>query len=242
MKEVKKEVYGTRNSWLKPMLESNNINFFSDLWVATCRSKINNDNLSRYAVLLESKSDKNVKENIKENVPVYFIRILKNNQVYLENLRNNKSKTLSYKEFIRGFTSKLGCKHISSFAKGSTNASSLSVFFREYMGKGFALTDVDFYFGASNIMIEEKGFVKGGEYCYLGIGQCISFREIIKDIFNNPKFYLVSKQEKKFYMSELIKLNCFNSEEIKGWGKMNPIKVYETSRKGIINKLLSHNN
>ena len=93
-------------------------------------------------------------------MPVYFIKILKNNQIFLENLRNNKSKTLSYKEFIEGFTSKLSCEHISSFAKGSTNASSLSMFFREYMGKGFALTDVDFYLGTSNIMIEEKGFVK----------------------------------------------------------------------------------
>ena len=237
MKEVKEEVYGSRNSWLKPILESNDIDFFSDLWVATCRNKLNNDKLSRYAVLLESKSNKNVKENIKENVPVYFIKILKNNQIFLENLRNNKSKTLSYKEFIKGFTSKLSCEHISSFAKGSTNASSLSVFFREYMGKGFALTDVDFYLGTSNIMIEEKGFVKDN-HCYLGIGQCISFTEIIKDIFNNPKFYIISKQDNKYYMSEIIKLNCFNSKEIEGWGKMNPIKVNETSKEGILNKLL----
>lgn len=224
MKEVKEEVFGSRNSWLKKILETNSFDFFPDMWIATCRNSINSNKQSRYAILLESLPNNSILNNIKNNIPVYYIKFLKEDRIFFQNFRTKKDKIVNYEHFIKGFTSKLECKHIKSYAKGSKNSSKLSNFFREYMGKGYALTDIDFYFDSANLIIEEKGFVSNG-HCYLGLGQCISFNEILMDIFNNPRFYFLAKQKNEYYASELIRLNCSNCVEIEKWGKMIPVKV-----------------
>lgn len=231
MKDVKKEIFGSRDSWLIEILKKRQISFLKDIWIATCRNSINNDKKTRYAVLLETK-DISILNYINIEIPIYYI-IVNKDSIYLENLRDNRSATMNYKTFIENFTNKLKCKFIKSESEGSSNSTALSVFFRENMGKGYSLSDIDFYIKNSSILIEEKGYVKEGKG-YLGQGQCLSFMEFVNDIFINSIFYVLLKSNNKFYYKNLNLISCSNIKEIEKWGKMVEFSVDEITEDELI--------
>jgi hypothetical protein len=231
MKEVKKEIFGSRDSWLIEILKNRKISYLKDIWIATCRNSINNDKKTRYAILLEKK-EISILKYINSEIPVYYI-VVNKDSIYLENLRDNKSATMNYETFIENFTKKLKCEFIKSSSTGSSNSTALSVFFRENMGKGYSLSDIDFYINDSNILIEEKGYVKDGKG-YLGQGQCLSFKEFVNDIFINSIFYILLKSNNKFYCKNLNLISCGNIKEIEKWGKMVEFSVDEISEDQLI--------
>jgi hypothetical protein len=231
MKEVKKEIFGSRESWLIEILKKKEINYIKDIWIATCRNSINSNKKTRYAILLETR-DTSILNFINTEIPVYFI-IVETETIYVENLRDNRSSRMSYETFIINFTKKLNCQFIKSSSSGSSNSTALSVFFRENMGKGYSLSDIDFYLKDSNILIEEKGFVNEGNG-YLGQGQCLSFKEFVNDIFINSKFYVLLKSKDKYYFNNLNSISCNNVVELDKWGKMIEFKVDEISEEDLI--------
>ena len=86
MKEVKNEIFGSRNSYLSEIFKKNEIAYIDGFFVVTCRARINSDKETRYLLLIENQNTIDV-SNIKENIPTYQIAF--NNQyASLTNLRN----------------------------------------------------------------------------------------------------------------------------------------------------------
>jgi len=241
MEEVKTEKFGSRNSTLKSLLTENKINFLSNIWVITCRASINADKNKRYLVCIEVQYDeieyKDLLNNINKNISILFVKFNEENkQVFVENLKTNKKGEMSYDDFKKRIIEVTGCNYVDSYALGSKESSPLSRYFRENMGKGFALTDIDFYLTKRNIFIEEKNFVIGN-IGYVGIGQCISFKEIINDIFVDLELKIICISKNEFYIADLKQINCHNSEIISGWGKMVAFDIVKISKKDLINYL-----
>jgi len=228
MEEIKTEKFGSRISLLKPILESNNIEFITNLWVVTCRQAVNNDKNSRYLVIIENVFDlkyNQLLDKINRNIPiinVIFDETEKKIKVY--NFKTDKHVILNYKDFKESIIRLTKCRYIDSFALGSKESTALSRFFREHMGKGFALTDIDFYLTKKKLFLEEKNFVRNNTG-YIGVGQCISFKEIILDVFPDIELSVVCISDNNYFTCDFKSIDCSKSEIISGWGKMVPFKV-----------------
>ena len=241
MEEVKKEKFGSRKSILKDLFKTNCISFISNIWVITCRNRINSDKDTRYLICIEGKiSDESVKillSHIKVSIPIINVCFdEESKKIDLVDLINQKKSILSYEEFKNAIIKRTCCKYIDSYAKGSTESTPLSRFFRENMGKGFALTDIDFFITSKKLFFEEKNFIKNNEG-YLGIGQCISMQEIINDIFNDITLKIVCIDNNNFYLSDVQGIDCYNTKVIEGWGKMVVFKLDKVSKEDFIKTL-----
>ena len=94
-------------------------------------------------------------------------------KITIDNIKTKQKGVLSYDRFKQRIIEITNCKYVNSYAMGSKESTPLSRFFREKMGQGFALTDIDFYLTKNKLFIEEKNFIKDNTG-YIGIGQCIS--------------------------------------------------------------------
>lgn len=241
MEEVKKEKFGSRKSILKDILIHNKIKFISNIWIITCRNVINPNKNNRYLVCIEGEYDNieygDLLKKINKNVSILNLKFNeKDRTVIIKNLESNKIEVLSNEDLKNRIIDLTKCKFISSYAMGSEESTPLSRFFRENMGKGFALTDIDFYILEKKIFIEEKNFIKDNQG-YLGVGQCISFKEIINDIFNSLDLKIICNDGDDFFMADVNKINCGNTKFIDGWGKMVVFGLEKINKKDLINYL-----
>lgn len=239
MEEVKEEKFGSRKSILKYFLLKSNITFINNIWVVTCRYAINSDKNSRYLVCIESNSfDSNYESIIKyinNNVSIIHIKFNEDKkQIVVTNIKSKQSGLLNYAQFKNRIIELTKCKYVDSFALGSSESTPLSRFFRENMGKGFALTDIDFYLIKKELFIEEKNFVKNNKG-YLGVGQCISFKEIVNDVFHSVKLKIICIADEKYYVADLTNIDCYNTKVISGWGKMVEYEVKSLNETELIN-------
>lgn len=241
MKEVKKEKFGSRKSVIKKILIENNIDFISGIWIITCRYRINSDRNTRYLVCIEEKNRslkyESLLKKINADIPVLRVNFKENEKtVEVENLRTLMAKTLSYQIFKKRIIERTCCRYLSSHASGSKNSTPLSRFFRENMGKGFALTDIDFYLTEKQIFIEEKNFIQHGKG-FIGVGQCLSFREIIRDIFNKSELKIICTHNDSFFTSAQKNIDCTRKKTIPGWGEMVVFDLNHTSINALIDYL-----
>lgn len=239
MEEVKREKYGSRKSVLKNVLIESNISFISNIWVITCRHAINSDKNSRYLVCIEGDiidaEYESIVKKINKNIAIINVKFDKEKKIVLiKNIKSKQISTVSYETFKNRIIEITKCKYVESYALGSSESSPLSRYFREYMGKGFALTDIDFYLTKKNLFVEEKNFVINNEG-YLGLGQCISFKEIINDIFHNVKLKIICCDDNHYYIADFKNINCANIKYINGWGKMVCFEVSDVSKNDLLN-------
>lgn len=240
MEDVKKEKFGSRKSILKPLLVKNNIEFIDTLWFVTCRKAINSDENSRYLVIIEGNYTEiysNILNKLNPNISVINAIFNENKKtVLVNNIKTGERGILTYDKFKNRIIELTKCKYIDSQAIGSSESTPLSRFFRENMGKGFALTDIDFYITSKKLFLEEKNFVHGN-IGYIGIGQCISFKEIVNDVFPGIELKIVCIYNDKYYIGDINNINCKNSKTISGWGKMVALNLKEVSFEKLIKKL-----
>ncbi len=241
MEEVKKEKFGSRNSILKDLLQKSKIPFITNIWFVTCRHAINSDKNSRYLVCIESNEldskYENIISKINNNVSIIHTVFDENKkQVFVTDIKSKQTELLTYTQFKNKILLLTKCKYVDSYALGSSESTPLSRFFRENMGKGLALTDIDFYLTTKEIFIEEKNFIQNNKG-YLGVGQCISFKEIVNDIFNNTKLKIICISNEKYYIADFENINCNNFKVISGWGKMVEFEVKCINKNELINLL-----
>ena len=93
-----------------------------------------------------------------------------------------------------------------------------------------------FFLTKNGLFIEEKNFVKEG-IGYIGVGQCISFKEIINDIFNGIELMILCIDNNDFYIENFDRINCTNSEYISDWGKMISFKTKKISLEDLLHIL-----
>lgn len=239
MKEVKVEKFGSRASILKKFLVENAIDFVSNIWMLTCRKSVNTNVKSRYLIIIEGDfSDQYTILLEKLHVDIPIITAVFDNaeqNLTIHNIKTHKKGVVSINQFKQRLIDVTMCKFIPSSAKGSKAATPLSRFFREHMGKGFALTDIDFFLTQKALFVEEKTFLKNN-MGYIGVGQCISFKEI-QTIFNRIDFLIVCISHDEFYIENLNEVHCKHIEIIDGWGKMVAFKPKKISRIELIQRL-----
>ncbi len=225
---------------MKNILTENSIDFVANIWVVTCRQAINRNKNTRYLVIIEGVYDEKFKKLLNRlNSNISIINIIfdseeKNVEIY--NIKTDQKGVVSLENFKQRIIDITECKFIQSYAMGSKESTPLSRFFREKMGKGFALTDIDFFLTKNRLFIEEKNFVKEG-IGYIGVGQCISFKEIINDIFNGIELMILCIDNNDFYIENFDRINCTNSEYISGWGKMISFKTKKISLEDLLHIL-----
>ena len=240
---VKSEVFGTRPSLLKPILvDLPDITLFTDLWLITAIEKINPDPLSRYLLIKECLSreeffqtDLNLLQPfLKKSVPHWLIH-LDDGKVLLE-WEETPYEEVTEDELVNRIIRETGCRLKPGKGKGSAQASPFSRFFRDKMGGGFSLTDID-YLAVKNdrlAIFEEKSFLSdtGG---LVGIGQYLSFAEIHADVVREPEsimWWLVFSSEGKFLIYD-ASANGFPERETikhKRWGRMVEIPSKELEK------------
>jgi hypothetical protein len=217
MKDVKREAYGTRPSNIGRILQEHNIPFIEHIWFVTCRRSINPDPNTRYLVLVESASEIEI-GMFNPEIAVYRITF-EHNRARLSSLRNNQSYLFTRTELKRWIISTTKCKYVESFASGGADATKLSRFFRENMGKAFSLSDIDFYLSRKRLFIEEKSFVRG-ERGYLGEGQYYTFLEILRDICRGIDIYVVLSNNSRYHIVQISELRSFRKVSLPDWGSM----------------------
>ena len=135
---------------MKNILTENSIDFVANIWVVTCRQAINRNKNTRYLVIIEGVYDEKFKKLLNRlNSNISIINIIfdseeKNVEIY--NIKTDQKGVVSLENFKQRIIDITECKFIQSYAMGSKESTPLSRFFREKMGKGFALTDIDFFF------------------------------------------------------------------------------------------------
>lgn len=99
MREVKKEVYGSRKSVLAGLFLDNGIQYIHNIWFLTCRAEINQNIKTRYLVLVEN--DDTINTGIfKSYVPIF--RFVKSNKkALITDLRNGDQILCNSKREIR---------------------------------------------------------------------------------------------------------------------------------------------
>ena len=107
------------------------------------------------------------------------------------------------------------------------------------MGKGFSLTDVDFYLIKNQFLVEEKTFIVD-DYGYLGQGQFYSFKEVVQDIQIMPNLYIIlSNNGLEFFIlkfDEIVK--NYEFVNLPKWGRMVKFKLPDANtQEEIINSL-----
>jgi hypothetical protein len=224
MKEVKQEIFGSRHSILKSIFLENSINFSSEIWIISCRYSINSDKKTRYIVCIEGNKElleyKSLLKKINTNITVLNVIVNEDEKtIFVKNIRDERTANVTYKSFIKRIVDVTKCEYVESFASGSRNSTPFSRFFRQNMGKGFALTDIDFYMLKNQLFIEEKNYIENNNG-FLGVGQCISFKEVVNDVFIDVEFIIICNYKNNFFISSLNKINCRNTQNTENWGKM----------------------
>lgn len=235
MDEVKDEIFGTRKKWLKSLLDSENIEYIENVWVATCRGQINSNKLTRYAIFLEEESY-HLNNLIHLSIPIYFVNLKEDNTIELKNLRDGRQSLIEQDIFIRGLVKKMECEFVSSSGALKSESNNFSNFFRSKMGKGFSLTDIDYVILSNNILCEEKNYIENNNIL-LGLGQFLSYSEVLNDIFITSKVIMLAKNEDNFYFSEIEKKTTAKWFEHKRWGKMVPFPCSLIDKESLLNKL-----
>jgi hypothetical protein len=240
---VKSEVFGSRPSLLKPLLEDiPDITLFSDLWLVTAVARINSDPASRYLLIKECLSrdeffqiDLNLlRPFLKSSVPHWLIH-LDDGKVLLE-WEETPYEEVTEDELVERIIRKTGCKMEPGKGKGSAQASPFSRFFRDKMGGGFSLTDID-YLAVKNdrmALFEEKSFLSdnGG---LVGYGQYLSFAEIHADVLrksDSVMWWLVFASDGQFLIYD-ASANGFPERDTvrhKRWGQMVEIPSGELEK------------
>jgi len=120
--------------------------------------------------------------------------------------------------------------------KGSAQASPFSRFFRDKMGGGFSLTDID-YLAVKNdrlAIFEEKSFLSdnGG---LVGFGQYLSFAEIHADVLRETEsvmWWLVFVSDGKYLIYDASVKGFPERDTFKHqrWGRMVEIPLVELER------------
>ena len=237
MKEVKNEIFGSRKSYLKEVFKKHKLAYADGFFVVTCRARINSDKKTRYLILIENQNNLDT-SNINENIPIYQIKFDKQ-YAYLTNLRNEKDvDKLNFEELRRWIVNKTKCKYIQSYGSSHSNIEGLSKFFRENMGKGFSLTDIDFYLIKNQFLVEEKTFIVD-DYGYLGQGQFYSFKEVVQDIQIMPNLYIIlSNNGLEFFILKFDEiLKNYEFVNLPKWGRMVKFKLPDANtQEEIINE------
>ena len=114
---------------------------------------------------------------------------------------------------------KTHCQFVKSYASGSKKAPWLSKFFRECLGKGFSITDIDFLITKKSILIEEKDFTQGN-FGLLGDGQYKSFNEIMHDIYPGIALRIIVNKNDDYYVVDFAEINPDNRNNSTRWGDM----------------------
>ncbi len=231
--EVKEEKFGSRPSVLEPFLKENNIHYEKNIFVITCRKEFNGNIFSRYIIFKEFLSEEEMhsdaikaisnvlKDFMKKRVRGCYVNEEKRE---IKVLRGDEISTYSYSEFRTLLLKSLDCKFKMSSARGSSQATPLSRFFRENLGKSVSITDMDFFIPASGCFLEEKTFFKQdhkGAKVYLGSGQFYSLKELREDILRpEARILIVHTPEDKgrFFLREFDKGIPADRVYLKGWG------------------------
>ena len=240
---VKSEVFGSRPSLLKPLLEDiPDITLFSDLWLVTAVARINSDPASRYLLIKECLSrdeffqiDLNLlRPFLKSSVPHWLIH-LDDGKVLLE-WEETPYEEVTEDELVNRIIRETGCRLKPGKGKGSAQASPFSRFFRDKMGGGFSLTDID-YLAVGNdrlAIFEEKSFLSdnGG---LVGFGQYLSFAEIHADVLRETEsvmWWLVFASHDEFLIYDAGVKGFPERETVKHkrWGQMVEISSGELEK------------
>lgn len=235
MDKVKDEIFGTRKKWLKSILDTNNIEYIENIWVATCRSQINSDKLSRYAVFLEVESYQII-DIIQPSIPVYYVNFTEDENVQFKNLRDGRDALIAHDLFIKGLVKKMQCEYLPSSGALKNDTKNFSNFFRSRMGKGFSLTDIDYLILSNNILCEEKNYIENNNIL-LGLGQYLSYSEVLNDIFVNSKLIMLAKNDNKFYFSEIETVTNAKWFQHSKWGKMVAFPCAMIDKQFLLKKL-----
>jgi hypothetical protein len=240
---VKSEVFGTRPSLLEPIfVDLPDITLFSDLWLITAIEKINPDPDSRYLLIKECLSreeffqtDLNLLQPfLKKSVPHWLVH-LEDDKVMLE-WEETPYEEVSEDELVNRIIRETGCRLKPGKGKGSAQASPFSRFFRDKMGGGFSLTDID-YLAVGNdrlAIFEEKSFLSdnGG---LVGFGQYLSFAEIHADVLRETEsvmWWLVFASHDEFLIYDAGVKGFPERETVKHkrWGQMVEISSGELEK------------
>lgn len=240
---VKSEVFGTRPSLLKPIfVDLPDITLFSDLWLITAIEKINPDPLSRYLLIKECLSreeffqtDLNLLQPfLKKSVPHWLVH-LEDDKVMLE-WEETPYEEVTEDELVNRIIRETGCRLKPGKGKGSAQASPFSRFFRDKMGGGFSLTDIDYLVVKNDqlAIFEEKSFFSDGGGL-VGYGQYLSFAEIHADVLrksDSVMWWLVFASDGEFLIYD-VSANGFPERETvkhKRWGQMVEISSGELEK------------
>ncbi len=240
---VKSEVFGTRPSLLKPLFSDiPDITLLTDLWLITAIGRINPNPHSRYLLIKECMSreeffgtDLNLLQPfVRNTVPCWLIH-LEDGKALIE-WEETPFEELVEDELVERIVLTTDCKLESGKGKGSKMASPFSRFFRDKMGGGFSLTDVDYMSVKNNrlAIFEEKSFLSdnGG---LVGYGQYWSFAEIHADVLRETEsvlWWLVFAAEGEYLIYDASAKGFPERETVKHmrWGRMVEIPSGELEK------------
>ena len=188
--------------------------------------------MTRYLIFFETNNfDKDIYNDLKRVIKKQllsrcFMVVINESvsKIKVKNISNKKIKEYDSGSFKNAIVRGSNCNFIESYAKGSPKGSRFSVFFRESMGKGFSLTDIDFVISNKSLLIEEKYFVEDENNGLLSEGQFYSIKELFQDCLNiNIKYKIIGYNDGKYYLKDFgaIKKSLINHPK---WGKMIKFK------------------
>lgn len=213
-KPVKDEIFGSRKSFLKPILD---IKVFENIFFATCLHRFNADPASRYLLLKECLTESDFRDRSISAITPFFNENIRfggiwftEGKIHIQSLRKPVVKEFASAEAAAGYLLRIvqcGKGHLTpSSAKllPGKEVTPLSRFLRRNLYGRVSSTDVDFVILNQSknqlLLVEEKHYIAkdGGS---LGHGQYVSFRELIKDAFalearENIKFQLIFISDK----------------------------------------------
>jgi len=171
---------------------------------------------------------------LKSSVPHWLIH-LDDGKVLLE-WEETPYEEVTEDELVNRIIRETGCRLKPGKGKGSAQASPFSRFFRDKMGGGFSLTDID-YLAVGNdrlAIFEEKSFLSdnGG---LVGFGQYLSFAEIHADVLRETEsvmWWLVFASHDEFLIYDAGVKGFPERETVKHkrWGQMVEISSGELEK------------
>jgi len=242
--EVKNEKFGSRPSVLEPMFKRCGITFQKGLYFVTCTRRFNCDVNTRYLIFLESLSEEDfesrdlsvIKACVKEVFWRRSYRVLideKDQSVRIRGFVSDQTMTFNQEDFKQFILKETQCGYEESSGRVGESSSPFSKFFRKCMGAAFAMTDIDFVLPGS-ILVEEKTFLRRANndvYGYIGVGQCLSFNELLTDVLTEKcRIFLVfcekGPQGKSFRLRPYSRMRCSDFKEYDDtWGQVVRIEL-----------------
>ncbi|MEM0230595.1 MAG: hypothetical protein QXT20_00100 [Candidatus Woesearchaeota archaeon] len=204
---VKGEVFGSRKSKIKEILKTiSKIDVINNLWFCTCLSKYNRDPNNRYVIFYEcfnhiefnEKRISFLRKFFKTNVPIIKV-LIQSGKINFFNVDSEEFKIFEYNsksnndEAAKYILSTVNClcgkiEKAKTYLKSSNEISELSKFLRRDLFGRLGATDIDFIISTKKglIFLEEKLYLdsRGGS---LGLGEYLSFIELLKDVVNEQE-------------------------------------------------------